>query len=113
MEPSQPNRGASRLLTFAEFPDSAQVDPFELAEAGFYYTGESDAVKCAFCKVIVRGWTCRDVPILTHMRSNTRCKFIQGWNVNNIPLADDPVRGRNCILPNMDVVCSALSNLRV
>lgn len=112
-EPEQPNQSAARLLTFAEFPDFVPVDPFELAEAGFYYTGEADAVKCAFCKVIVRDWTRHDTPIVTHWRANYRCNFIKGWNVNNMPMVDDPIRGRNPILPNLDVVCGSMNRLSI
>jgi len=108
VEPSQPHRAVERFVTFTEFPDSVPVDVKELAEAGFYYTGDADAVKCAFCKIIIRDRTRYDVPIITHWRSNRRCKFIQGWNVNNIPMGDDPVRSRHSILPNLDVVCGAM-----
>lgn len=113
VEPTQPNNAASRLLTFTDYPDGAQADPFELAEAGFYYTGDADSVKCAFCKVIVRQWTQADVPIMSHWQANPRCKFIKGWNVNNVPLIEDPVRGRNSFLNNLDVICGPLRELAI
>ena len=34
-----------RLLTFKDFPNCA-VDPYLLAQNGFYYTGYKDRAKC-------------------------------------------------------------------
>lgn len=38
-----------RLESFADWPVSAPVIPTNLAGAGFYYTGQGDRVRCAFC----------------------------------------------------------------
>lgn len=108
-EPLNPEDGLYRYITFTEFPENS-ADPLELAEAGFYYTGNADRVKCAFCKIILRGWTSSDKPILAHYKFNRHCDFIKGYNVHNRPIFDDPVRGRNPLLPCMDV-CGKLEVL--
>ena len=35
-----------RLTSFRNFPPSVPVSAIRLAQAGFYYTGEGDTVKC-------------------------------------------------------------------
>ena len=105
VEPENPKDGLDRYITFTEFPDHSEVDPLELAEAGFFYTGNDDAVKCAFCRVIIRGWSSSDKPILAHLKANRHCDFIKGYPVNNRPIFDDPVRGRRPLLPLLDVIC--------
>ena len=107
--PRTPNLkvGLDRLFTFHNYPDSARAlqDPLTLAEAGFYYRGVGDQVKCAFCKLVLKNWSLGDIPILAHFKNRRYCDFIQGYNVGNKPIVDDPVRGRNPLLPNYDVIC--------
>ena len=79
-------------------------DPEQLAEAGFFYLGDSDRVQCPFCKLILKGWSPSDVPLFKHKMYSRHCDFIQGYDVGNKPLAEDPIRGPNPFFPNMDVV---------
>ena len=97
--------GRERLRTFTEgrWPVSAQQSPIDLAEAGFFYLGELDRVQCAFCKITLKNWVRGEVPILEHYKHNRHCDFIQGYDVGNVPITEDPVRGRNTLLPNFDV----------
>jgi len=97
--------GRERLRTFTEgrWPVSAQQSPIELAESGFFYLGDLDRVQCAFCKLVLRNWSRGDNPIWEHFKGSRHCDFIQGFDVGNKPIEEDPVRGPNPRLPNFDV----------
>ena len=105
--------GRERLRTFTEgrWPVSAQQSPIDLAEAGFFYLGQLDRVQCAFCKTTLKNWVRGEVPILEHYKRNQHCDFIKGYEVGNVPISEDPVRSRNTIFPNFDVVgnCNSLT----
>ena len=92
-----------RLDTFLQWSPFTRQRPFDLAEAWFFYTGEDDHVKCAFCGVGIFDWKCGDIPLLEHMKYSKNCPFIQGYDVGNIPLYDDPIRGKYLMLPSFDV----------
>ncbi len=64
----------SRLSTFAHWP-STVVSPGDLAEAGFYYLRERDAVRCFHCDVRIEQWLPGDVPIEEHIRRSRDCTF--------------------------------------
>lgn len=86
----------NRLETFKrnDWP-KPDVCILKLAEAGFYYLPNgADRVLCPFCDICLEGWSSTHEPIREHYRHNYRCRFIAGYDVGNIPVYDDPVRGR-------------------
>ena len=91
----------NRLATFTHW--SGHQRPFDMAEAGLFYLNVADDVQCPFCEVVIHDWLCADVPIVEHQRLNPCCSFILGADVGNIPLYDDPIRGRYPILRSYDV----------
>uniref|UniRef100_T1JTC4 Uncharacterized protein n=1 Tax=Tetranychus urticae TaxID=32264 RepID=T1JTC4_TETUR len=80
-----------RLKTFLEngWPHSF-LSPEAMAKCGFYYTGVNDDVKCPFCNVVLCDWISGDVPIREHIRASGRCQFVNGYDVGNIFIGDDP-----------------------
>lgn len=48
----------------------------ELAEAGFFYTGERDLVCCFSCGFRKKDWLRRDVPMSIHIVRSPKCRFI-------------------------------------
>ena len=76
----------ARLCTFTRWPNGASVCPSELARAGFFFTGSSDRVQCAFCENVLRNWEHGDNPTFEHRRHFPRCRFVLGYNVGNIPI---------------------------
>ncbi|XP_075226321.1 death-associated inhibitor of apoptosis 2-like [Lycorma delicatula] len=66
----------ARLQSFESWPKPYIVTPESLARAGFYYTRESDTVKCAFCNVMVGHWEEGDDPIAEHRRHFPDCTFL-------------------------------------
>ena len=75
-----------RLRTFRCWPPSAAVSPAGLAKAGFYYLGQADRVRCAFCAGTVVSWQVGDHPWAEHQRLFPQCSFMQGLETRNIPL---------------------------
>ncbi|XP_061454542.1 E3 ubiquitin-protein ligase XIAP [Rhineura floridana] len=66
----------SRLQTFANFPSHCPVSSSTLAQAGFFYTGEGDKVKCFSCHITVEGWQNGDSAVRRHRTISPNCKFI-------------------------------------
>lgn len=70
------------------------ISPQELANAGFYYLLNSDRVQCAFCQGVICGWEPNDRPMEEHARHFATCPFLMEEDVGNIPIGEDPIRGR-------------------
>ncbi|VEN63268.1 unnamed protein product [Callosobruchus maculatus] len=66
----------TRLATFENWPSSNVVSPESLANAGFYYLGDGDNTKCAFCKGVVREWEQGDNPDYEHRRHFPNCPYV-------------------------------------
>ena len=68
--------GKVRKSTFKNWPLYMQPTSQELVDAGFYYLGESDRVRCFCCGVTLRNWKLTDKPRLEHERHAPHCLFI-------------------------------------
>ncbi|XP_041112537.1 baculoviral IAP repeat-containing protein 7 isoform X1 [Polyodon spathula] len=66
----------SRVTTFHTWPPHATVQPEILARAGFFYTGQSDNVKCFYCDGGLRNWEPGDDPWQEHAKWFPRCEFL-------------------------------------
>lgn len=77
--PLHPNYATleARQRTFREWPPALKQQPQELAEAGFYYIGLSDQVKCFYCDGGLRNWQPEDVPWMEHSRWFSKCVFVR------------------------------------
>lgn len=64
-----------RLETYTNWPMYMQPTSQELAEAGFYYLGNGDRVRCFCCGVILRNWKLTDNAISEHKRHAPHCLF--------------------------------------
>ena len=60
--PGDTSQESYRLSTFLRFPQTAAVNPSELAFVGFFFTGYKDRVKCFVCGLSVEGWMVGDDP---------------------------------------------------
>merc|ERR1719245_2492132 len=67
----------ARLRTFGEWPPALRQQPKDLAEAGFYYIGLSDQVKCFYCDGGLRNWQSEDEPWKEHARWFDKCGFVR------------------------------------
>ena len=56
----------SRLDSFRGSGLAQQVSAERLAQAGFYFTGEADRVRCFSCQQTVENWHSGDRPVERH-----------------------------------------------
>lgn len=83
----------ARLQTFTAWLPAAPVRPRDLAQAGFYYLGQSDLVQCFCCGGMLSGWEAGDTTWGEHTEHFPNCFFILGHDVGNIPLQDTEEEG--------------------
>ncbi|KAL4222694.1 Protein DETOXIFICATION 47 [Mactra antiquata] len=65
----------ARLHSYEKWPIPECQNPRKLAEAGFYYTGYGDLVKCFHCGGGLRNWEYLDVPWVEHCRFFPECPY--------------------------------------
>ena len=68
-------RGA-RMGTYGRWPINSPVLPDQLCDAGFYYTGFDDQVRCFFCAGGLREWAEGDDPWEEHARWFPTCIYL-------------------------------------
>ncbi|XP_043927008.1 baculoviral IAP repeat-containing protein 2-like isoform X2 [Protopterus annectens] len=73
-----------RFSTFAKFPSSVAVSERSLADAGFYYTGVNDRVKCFSCGLMLDNWKSGDIPIEKHKCFYPSCSFAQSLSSSGL-----------------------------
>ncbi|KAM4797189.1 baculoviral IAP repeat-containing protein 2 [Rhinophrynus dorsalis] len=66
----------ARLKTFVSWPQWIPVRPTQLVEAGFYYVGRNDDVKCFCCDGGLRCWESGDDPWVEHAKWFPRCEYL-------------------------------------
>ncbi|XP_045474277.1 baculoviral IAP repeat-containing protein 7-A [Harmonia axyridis] len=67
----------SRLRTFNTWPSQLIQTPEDLANAGFYYEGINDQVRCFHCDGGLRHWDPEDDPWTEHARWFPLCSFVK------------------------------------
>ena len=66
-----------RLKSFDGCKDGTFHQSYEsLSDAGFYYTGSEDAVRCFSCAGGLKSWTPQDVPWEEHARLYPTCNYL-------------------------------------
>ena len=66
-----------RLNTFKTWPKQMRPCKYELASAGFVYTGESDRVRCFHCNVTIHNWEIDDDAWKEHFKWGENCEFLR------------------------------------
>ncbi|NXF94965.1 BIR protein, partial [Eubucco bourcierii] len=66
----------ARVKTFTNWPTRIPVQPEQLADAGFYYVGRNDDVKCFCCDGGLRCWESGDNPWIEHAKWFPRCEYL-------------------------------------
>uniref|UniRef100_A0A182MF22 RING-type domain-containing protein n=1 Tax=Anopheles culicifacies TaxID=139723 RepID=A0A182MF22_9DIPT len=67
----------ARVRSFQNWSYGHVQDPKRLSEAGYYYTGIEDEVRCFHCDGGFRDWLVTDDPWHEHARCFAGCKFLQ------------------------------------
>ncbi|KAH8379011.1 hypothetical protein KR009_002615 [Drosophila setifemur] len=68
---------AVRLRTYEAWPRNLQQKPHQLAEAGFFYTGVGDRVRCFSCGGGLKDWDVDDEPWEQHALWLSQCRFVR------------------------------------
>lgn len=79
----------ARLDTFKDWI-SKFVTKEDLALNGFYYTNESDKVRCFVCSLELS--ECGDTVIDEHRRFSPNCKIVRGDHTINVPINEEAWR---------------------
>nr|BDT62997.1 MAG: baculoviral IAP repeat-containing protein [Trachysalambria curvirostris nimavirus] len=66
----------SRMGSFVGWPERVSQRPTDLAEAGFFYCGLSDHVRCFHCGNGLRNWEEDDIPWNEHATYYPECNFV-------------------------------------
>ncbi|KAL3883081.1 hypothetical protein ACJMK2_029374, partial [Sinanodonta woodiana] len=66
-----------RLASFARWPNDIRQRPELVADAGFYYTGLQDVVRCFACDGGLKNWDPDDDPWIEHARWFSQCPFVK------------------------------------
>lgn len=75
---------SERLKSFAGWPEYMKQKPKELAEAGFFYMGKDDQVKCFSCGGCLKDWEDIDEPWEQHTLYYAKCPYLK--KNNNKPI---------------------------
>jgi hypothetical protein len=69
----------TRKLSFIDkgWDQSIPISVDKLSEAGFYYTGTNDFVKCFSCSGVMSKWAKEDDPFTLHMTHFPDCHFVK------------------------------------
>ncbi|KAK7488988.1 hypothetical protein BaRGS_00019792 [Batillaria attramentaria] len=68
--------GATRCNTFSGWPHAETHTPDEMSDAGFYYTGHGDLVRCFYCKGGLKSWAEHLRPWVEHARFFPECPYV-------------------------------------
>lgn len=66
----------ARIATYTTWPGDVAQTPEQLAEAGFYYAGSGDQVRCFHCDGGLSKWDPSDDPWIEHARWFPECGFV-------------------------------------
>lgn len=66
----------ARVNSFKCWPKHLKQKPKDLSDAGFYYEGSEDRVKCFFCDVGLNNWEDDDEPWSEHARWYPECEYV-------------------------------------
>ncbi len=79
------------LASFSEFPQGTHLDPYLLAEGGWFYTGEGGVIHCSSCNERV---DINTLPLYREPAHAPQCRMINGGgnNSNNMTAAPEPGR---------------------
>lgn len=77
--PEYPNYAieAKRLESYEDWPKFMRQKPKELSDAGFFYTGKSDRVKCFSCGGGLKDWEAGDEPWEQHAMWYSHCEYLK------------------------------------
>nr|BDT61660.1 MAG: baculoviral IAP repeat-containing protein [Marsupenaeus japonicus endogenous nimavirus] len=106
-----------RLASFKKWPDCLVQKPQDLAEAGLYYEGVGDYVRCFHCSGGLCNWEKEDIPWNLHAKWYPDClhlylkkgiEFIKNENIKALDKDEDEIYRRELLL-ELDIVKCVVS----
>lgn len=81
-----------RLSSFDTWSLQIIPDKYQLARAGFFYSGFGDKVVCFSCDLKLYNWEKTDDPWIEHYRNSSNCLFLKlvGYKTENCVPMDIP-----------------------
>lgn len=67
---------SARFRSFDSWPKTLKQKPKQLSDAGFFYTGRGDSVKCFSCNGGLRDWEENDDPWEQHALWFSKCEYL-------------------------------------
>ncbi|XP_050096407.1 death-associated inhibitor of apoptosis 1-like [Anopheles aquasalis] len=68
---------SDRLRSLTDWPTALPQKPQQLSDAGFFYTGRGDQVRCYYCGGGLMHWELDDDPWEQHAMWYSNCKYLQ------------------------------------
>ncbi|RUS88649.1 hypothetical protein EGW08_003608 [Elysia chlorotica] len=68
---------AKRMASYSNWPQNHHITKEVAADAGFYFSGYSDCVRCFFCGGGLRHWEPEDDIRLEHARWFPKCQYLR------------------------------------
>jgi len=78
-----------RLASFQNMPELADIFPSIVAKAGFYHTGEGDAMACYSCGLLLNERESCVHPMTVHRRLSPECQFVVSQPTDNVSAEQD------------------------
>lgn len=75
-----------RLDSFGIGWPCTNIKASDLANAGFYWTGDNDRVRCFECRMEFACWKFQKEPIIMHRQWVSNCRFVRGKFCGNVPI---------------------------
>ncbi|NP_001025583.1 E3 ubiquitin-protein ligase XIAP [Xenopus tropicalis] len=97
----------ARLQTFQNWPAYSPLTPKELANAGLFYTGINDQVKCFCCGGKLMNWEPSDKAWTEHKKHFPECYFVLGRDVGNVATEANTHGGRR---RGSELACPAMND---
>ena len=66
-----------RVLSFEKWPLQLKQNKHSMAQAGFYYTKNSDIVTCFSCGICISQWLKSDEAWAEHQRWSPNCHYLK------------------------------------
>ena len=103
---------AFRLYSLLLVTWSATGSIYDLAHSGFTYANNENNVRCAFCRLEVRGWLPSDIIEQEHLLKRPDCPFLNLQDVGNVPIGDEFVEPTNAAFENsgMSSIMKSMNN---
>jgi len=91
----------SRFKSFEHFPIESNARPLRLAQNGFYYHGNGEEAKCAFCGVVNDTWAEGETVNEIHARLSRACPFVSGQDTANVPIHAEESLNQQSTTPSL------------